>query len=169
MWSSVSQGQLGTMLRCRAAGCTENHAKRYCRVCRTKDSDHRAMNCPTLTAKYTSGRCVGYHQTSPDRGQQITQSGVMQPSASGAAGCGIYFAIRPNETQRKAHNHGCMVTAEISLRRPKHVWRGKVPNVTYESLAAEGYDGVIVHGFRSGVEVVVYKSEQVRVLSVQDM
>mmetsp|Transcript_9028 Transcript_9028/g.25977 ORF Transcript_9028/g.25977 Transcript_9028/m.25977 type:complete len:128 (+) Transcript_9028:112-495(+) len=127
------------------------------------------MNCPVLQALCTSGRCVGYHQTSSAHGQQISQSRVMRPSSSGAAGRGIYFAIRPNETQRKAHNHGCMVTAEIFMSRPKHVYRANSPNVTYESLAAEGYDGVIVHGFMSGVEVVVYRSEQVRVISVQNM
>ncbi|CEM31347.1 unnamed protein product [Vitrella brassicaformis CCMP3155] len=152
-----------------ATGCTEDHSQHYCRVCRTKDSDHRASNCPTLRAICTAGRCIGYHQTSTERGLQIKQSGVMQPSASGAAGCGIYFAIRQNETERKAKQKGCMVTAEITMSKPKTVWRADSSNETYESLSAEGYDGAIVHGYWSGGEIVVYRPEQVRVLSVEDI
>ncbi|CEM33892.1 unnamed protein product [Vitrella brassicaformis CCMP3155] len=135
------------MARCR------NHAKHYCRVCRNGDSDHRAKNCPILRAHLSGGRCIGYHQTSPAFGRQIRQTRVMQPSSSGAAGRGIYFAIRPDETERKARHKGCMVKAEIRMSNPKHVWQALSPNETY----------------KSGVEIVVYNSEQVNVLSVQDM
>ena len=39
------QNNIQLKLKCKAAGCTENHSLHFCKNCNNSDSDHKSANC----------------------------------------------------------------------------------------------------------------------------
>lgn len=41
----------GRKQKCKAPDCTENHAQHFCKMCRSRDANHRSANCPAKKGK----------------------------------------------------------------------------------------------------------------------
>lgn len=100
-----------------------------------------------------------FHQTNPEAAKSIVKSQTMFPGKKGYVGGGIYFALSPQETERKAESKGVMLFADVYVGRmlfligPRNTIDG---NMLYQL----GFDSVWTN-LRSGPEVVVYWQEQV--------
>jgi hypothetical protein len=92
------------MQRCRASGCTFNHAKHDCYLCHNHDSDHISGNCPNRRA------AVLGHGTRVAAASSISLNGL-QPSTIGRLGPGIYFGTI--ETARMVASHRNNGTAVV--------------------------------------------------------
>lgn len=86
----------GARCKARNNGCDENHAKHYCRVCESSDSDHLAMNCPKGTTLYHGTRVTSI---SP-----ISLTGL-KGSSSGRLGPGLYLTTKA-EAFKIAEHYG---------------------------------------------------------------
>ncbi len=80
--------------------------------------------------------------------------------SDGAAGGGIYFAASAAATERKAQKHGVILVADVYLGRSKEVTPGF--NGSFADLLQQGYDSVILHGFSSGIEYVIFNFDQAK-------
>lgn len=101
-----------------------------------------------------------YHQTDREAARLILGSQQMIRGREGAAGGGIYFAQSPQDTQRKAHNHGVVLLCRVRLGRVKHL-PGPQSDVTFRQLLADSYDSTLLDCFSSGPEWIVYNKDQV--------
>ena len=110
-----------------------------------------------------------YHQTDEDSYKKIVAD-RMRPGKDGIAGGGVYFAETPEETAHKAHHKGVMLECKVVLGKVKEICHRpgdtSIP-ITFESLTKGGHDSVKIVGRTSGVEYVVYNSDQV--LSIRRM
>ena len=104
----------------------------------------------------------GYHQTSNDAANSILSSQYMRKGNGGIVGAGIYFATNPDATQRKAHQHGSILQADIKLGKTKIV-KGSDLTLNKDKLNKQGYQSVKVlrKGGFWGNELVAYDSTQV--------
>ena len=107
-----------------------------------------------------------YHQTSREIANKILSSGTMLRGSSGLAGGGIYFACSASDTERKAKQHGVILECTVAVGSIKTVGSSP-PDFTFSGLRSEGYDSVKITGRASGVEYVVYNSDQV--LSIREL
>lgn len=122
---------------------------------------NRRSSSPESSASHaTSNTKRLYHQTSRSAADNIMREQRFARGDSGLAGGGIYFAESPDETEAKAHQHGPVLAADVSLGRIKHIHGGD-SSITYSSLQSEGYDSVCILGRSSGKEYVVYNYGQV--------
>lgn len=84
------------------------------------------------------------------------------------AGGGIYFATTPEDANRKAKNHGALLTCRVNLGNLKTISEDGDTSLTFSKLLNEGYDSVLIRRVR-GVEYVVYNYDQVQILEVEDV
>lgn len=105
-----------------------------------------------------------YHQTSPEAANAIVKSQQFRLGKDGFAGGGIYFALTPEETDRKAHVKGVILTADVRLGRVAKI-HGKEPGITAEYLAKNGIDSIYLVR-PTGSEYVVYYPDQVKNISI---
>ena len=101
-----------------------------------------------------------YHQTDYSGYQGIISSRSMRRGSDGIAGGGIYFAASASETEGKAHSKGVILEVVVAVGHIMTVSSSK-SDVTFSSLQKDGYDSVMITGRPSGVEYVVYNSDQV--------
>ena len=102
---------------------------------------------------------VLYHQTSADSAASIKASHRLLPGMAGMAGGGIYFAVNPHDTYHKAHSFGVILACTVLVGRMKSLPASGDSSMTGPRLWEEGFDAVMLP--RHGVEIVVYRSEQV--------
>jgi hypothetical protein len=105
-----------------------------------------------------------YHQTSPEAAKNIIATQTMLPGKAGYAGAGIYFADNPQSTYWKAAGgKGVILQATVLLGNSKTIFAAD-KDITWQTLQDDKsgpYDSVFLI-LGSGVEHVVYKSDQVR-------
>jgi len=115
------------------------------------DSDH--------AERIKQGRVLTlYHQTSYQTAQAILNSN-MRRGSGGSLGGAIYFAESARATNRKAHQHGCILRAHVAVGRVKHI--STTQQFDLKSLLAEGYDSVRINFFNSGPEWAIYDNLQI--------
>jgi len=108
-----------------------------------------------------------YHQTSEDVSKIIIKSQTFRPGTEGIAGGGMYFAVKPEETQIKTHHYGPILQCKVKLGNnfrlgyngdssflPKDCRDG------FERCLNVGVDSVSLPR-TSGLEYVVYNKDQV--------
>jgi hypothetical protein len=100
-----------------------------------------------------------YHQTGRDAAERIKKSQIMICGSSGLAGGGIYFADSKEETQRKCHDHGVMLAADVDLGKWLIVGNGTPGNARPDPLLC---DSVFIRLLNSGVEYVVYDTSRIK-------
>ena len=113
---------------------------------------------------------TGYHQTSPSSAELILRHGF-QPGSGGIAGGGIYFALNPEDTMKKAHHHGAMLCARVDTGRVK-IMTYFDRNLTLEQLNKEGFDCVFLpsgDGVVSKNEYVVYESHRIKLIERSEL
>ncbi len=86
----------------------------------------------------------------------------MMRGDSGMAGGGIYFATSVSDTNRKAQHHGVIIRAEVKLGNTKAIDKNGDASITFQSLADDGFDSVMIPR-DNGKEYVVYNFDQVRI------
>mgnify|MGYP002634480998 CR=1 FL=1 len=71
---------------CKVSNCDEGHAQHYCRLCKTNDVDHFAMNCPHGVDLWHGTRISSLSPISLNNG--LAASGV------GRLGPAVYFGSK---------------------------------------------------------------------------
>ena len=103
-----------------------------------------------------------YHQTCEEVAQAILREQTMKPGAAGVAGGGIYFATTQDLTGHKARRKGVILQAKVRLGRILELDREGDHQMCLSKLRSRGFDSVSINrGHTSGMEYVVYDSEQV--------
>ena len=103
-----------------------------------------------------------YHQTDVATAKIILQTQQMKPGNGGVAGGGIYFATTPELTAHKAHRHGVILEATVSLGRIHTLEAAGDRSMTLQKLQSLGFDSVcIARPVSRGQEYVVYDPKQV--------
>jgi len=104
-----------------------------------------------------------YHQTSPVIAALILKGGF-KLGTSGWCGGGIYFAISPEDTSKKAispdSHKGFIIAAQVDVGRVLHLSKKCDWSMTDQKLQSEQYDSVTFNP-GDGVEYVVYSSDRV--------
>ena len=108
-----------------------------------------------------------YHQTSEDAAKSIISSQTFRPGTEGVAGGGMYFAVKPEETQVKTHNFGPILQCKVKLGNNKRLPYDGDKNFLptncrdgFERCLNAGVDSVSFPR-NSGLEYVVYNRDQV--------
>ena len=106
-----------------------------------------------------------YHQTSRNVAKKIINSQRMIRGSNGIVGGGIYFAVSPADTDRKAHNNGVTLKCRVRLGKIKKIETSTQSDsdITHTNLLSSGYDSVLVT-YTSGNEHVVYNWDQVHTI-----
>ena len=115
-----------------------------------------------------SGQVVTcYHQTSEDAAKSIISSQTFRPGTEGIAGGGMYFAVKPEETQIKTHNFGPILECKVKLGNNRGLpYDGDKSFLDtkctdgFERCLKVGVDSVSIPR-TSGLEYVVYSRDQV--------
>lgn len=115
------------------------------------DRESRLREGPSMTL---------YHQTNPEAASAILGSQRMNRGSEGLAGGGIYFAESPAATERKAHQHGVILSATVRLGSIKYLDADGDRSTTFHSLQQEGHDSTRI-ARPGGTEYCVYNSDQV--------
>jgi hypothetical protein len=103
-----------------------------------------------------------YHQTDPKAAEMILSTQRMKPGTKGLAGGGIYFATTKELTAHKAHGHGVILQAYVSLGKILTLEADGDRLMTPEKLKGMNFDSVcIARKVSSGHEYVVYDPERV--------
>mmetsp|Transcript_40032 Transcript_40032/g.64943 ORF Transcript_40032/g.64943 Transcript_40032/m.64943 type:complete len:180 (-) Transcript_40032:425-964(-) len=118
----------------------------------------------SFSAFHGAGVLILYHQTSPESAMSILLSGF-RCGSGGTYGAGIYFADNPRATHLKAQDRGAILECRVVLGRAaltnaSSMWK-KGDAVRAHRL---GFDSVVIQGFNSGTEYVVYCPTQVQPL-----
>ena len=118
---------------------------KYCSSCDTKIFSHL------------------FHQTSSSSADAITSSQHFKSGSGGMAGPGIYFATNPYATDRKAHQHGSILQADVYLGKTKTISSNGDKTLNGQKVSQQGYDSVQIprKGGFWGKEYVVYDGNQV--------
>jgi hypothetical protein len=112
------------------------------------------------TLRYGGARL--YHQTDDATAKIILETQQMRPGNGGVAGGGIYFATTPELTAHKAHRHGVILEATVSLGRIHTLEAAGDRSMTLQELQSLGFDSVcIARPVSRGQEYVVYDPKQV--------
>ena len=107
-----------------------------------------------------------YHQTNANAAFNIIDSQRFNRGAVGLVGGGIYFAGSGKMTQGKAHSNGVILKCKVRLGNQKYVdavncrKTATYPQYTFTKLLDEGYDSVAITGMQTGMEYVIYNSDQ---------
>ncbi|KAA6380958.1 MAG: hypothetical protein EZS28_023514 [Streblomastix strix] len=72
--------------------------------------------------------------------QQIIANGF-RPGQGGIAGGGIYFALKKEDTQWKAHKKGVILECQVDVGSCK-IMKQMEPQLTGEELKRQGFDSV---------------------------
>jgi hypothetical protein len=106
---------------------------------------------------------------------KIKESRIMKPGTSGMYGPGIYFAATPEICKRKALRTGFLVTCKVRLGISLGVMTYEssiCPSLNYNTVryqySCNSTTGLVGGGV-SNEEYVVYRSEDAKVISVQDL
>ncbi|KAA6386463.1 MAG: hypothetical protein EZS28_018012 [Streblomastix strix] len=83
---------------------------------------------------------TGYHQTSAQAAQAILATGF-RVGAGGIAGGGIYFALKKEDTNWKAHQKGVILKCQVDVGSCK-IMTQMEPRLTGEDLKKQGFDSV---------------------------
>ena len=118
------------------------------------------LNSQDRQARLERNQRTLYHQTTAPVANYIVHTQRMLPGNDGLAGAGIYFAVTPADTDRKARETGTILSATILLGNVKTVNKNG-SSESLSSLIAEGYDSVCIPRER-GTEYVVYHSDQIQ-------
>lgn len=110
---------------------------------------------------------VLYHQTTTEIAKKILDSQEFRPGTEGLAGGGIYFAVTPEETEHKAHQHGAILRASVQLGNVRELTPSGDPDMTTQKMLKDGYDSVMIPR-PGGTEYVVYFSDQVKDISLYE-
>jgi hypothetical protein len=108
-----------------------------------------------------------YHQTSPEACQAIMNSNF-RLGKPGWCGRGIYFALTPNATRRKAvagsSGHGCMMELTIDVGRIRRYENcGRWGAMNLKKLNRENADSILFEPpEKSGDEVIIFEAWRVR-------
>ena len=103
-----------------------------------------------------------FHQTDETIANIILRTQQMKPGTKGLAGGGIYFATNEELTAHKAHAHGVILKAYVSLGKILTLEADGDPSMTLRKLNGMGYDSVcIARKVSSGQEYVVYEPSRV--------
>merc|ERR1719160_806504 len=103
-----------------------------------------------------------FHQTDKATAEIILRTQAMKPGKQGLAGGGIYFATTKELTSHKAHAHGVILKAYVSLGKILTLESGGDNSMTLGKLQSQGFDSVcIARQVSSGHEYVVYDPERV--------
>jgi len=103
-----------------------------------------------------------FHQTDSATAEIILRTQEMKPGRQGLAGGGIYFATTKELTSHKAHAHGTILKAYVSLGKILTLESGGDNSMTLGKLQSQGFDSVcIARQVSSGHEYVVYDPERV--------
>ena len=145
-----------------------------------------------IQARWKTNIIKGYHQTSPEVAEVIEHTPSNEfwflAGSVGMFGPGIYFARTSHETQRKAHQHGVILEADLLLGNPLNItshserdaFVTKYPHLDvdmlYHALQMNGYDSVVAirdtrlsnelrearigRFMQTGNEYMVYNTEQ---------
>jgi len=108
-----------------------------------------------------------YHQTCREHAEQIKKDYMLKKGRQGMMGAGIYFAETPRETEYKAHYKGVMITCDVQLGNVLEM-KTNDNSITFDHLLGREYDSVKIVR-RTGVEYVVYSSDQVDILDIREM
>jgi len=151
--------------RCKAVRCTQNHLQHTCKLCKTKDADHRSDECKEYTV-------IGYHQTDENSVKAIISSNTMLAGTKGAAGAGIYFAVDGKATDWKAHKRGYLIKANVRVGTTVFVLPHEGDTkMSKEKLASLGlkdgkaYDSIRMDR-RGGTEIVIHDWKNASIISV---
>ena len=110
-----------------------------------------------------------YHQTSPAIAKKIIDEQKMIRGTKGLAGGGIYFADKPELTNKLTHHPGDIIKANVSLGKimvvhideyPKK--RNELESMTYTQLKNKGFNSVCLSRNDRGLEIIVYDWDQVK-------
>lgn len=99
-----------------------------------------------------------YHQTSEENAKKILKSQTMKPGRGGVVGPGIYFAVLPSDTNRKARLNGKLLQADVRLGSVYTTSRSEA--VDQDALRQNGYSSVRWIG-GTGDEFVVFDSSAI--------
>merc|ERR1711959_363079 len=103
-----------------------------------------------------------FHQTDKATADIILRTQEMKPGKQGLAGGGIYFATTKELTSHKAHAHGIILKAYVSLGKILTLEADGDTGMTLQKLKSKGYESVcIARKVSSGQEYVVYDPAQV--------
>lgn len=103
-----------------------------------------------------------FHQTDKATAEIILRTQEMKPGKEGLAGGGIYFATTTELTSHKAHAHGIILKAYVSLGKILTLESGGDKSMTLGKLKSQGFDSVcIARQVSSGHEYVVYDPARV--------
>ena len=117
-------------------------------------------------AAKVQGGTILYHQTDSHTANIIIKTQHMKPGTLGLAGGGIYFATTKELTGHKAHKHGVILEATVSLGRILTLESSGDSSMTLSKLKNLGFDSTCIsRPVHSGHEYVVYDSK--RVLSIR--
>ena len=133
------------------------------REAKAKEDKERERNA-RLRAEKKIGEAATklYHQTDSATARIILTSQRMKPGSSGLAGGGIYFATTKELTGHKAHKHGVILEATVSLGKILTLESNGDPSMTGSKLNDLGFGSAcIARPVHSGHEYVVYDPRQV--------
>merc|ERR1719191_782648 len=103
-----------------------------------------------------------FHQTDKATAEIILRTQEMRPGKQGLAGGGIYFATTRELTSHKAHAHGIILKAYVSLGKILTLESRGDKSMTLGKLQSQGFDSVcIARQVSSGHEYVVYDPARV--------
>ena len=108
-----------------------------------------------------------YHQTSQESAKSILNQGKFRCGSRGIVGGGIYFATSAEDTNRKAHSRGVILTATVKLGNVikfKHstvsILLCLLKDYNLKKLITKGYDSVEVI-LPTGIEYCIYDYSQI--------
>lgn len=128
------------------------------------------MLLPQSNASINGGNIILFHATNLKAGESIMNSRVMKPGKKGRYGAGIYFAESEEICRRKtAQGADYLITALVMMGKCLRVTANKQSTITYEWLKEQGYDSVIGGPYSNSLEYIVYRSQDVIVLSGKDI
>mmetsp|Transcript_9024 Transcript_9024/g.22749 ORF Transcript_9024/g.22749 Transcript_9024/m.22749 type:complete len:440 (-) Transcript_9024:335-1654(-) len=112
------------------------------------------------------GTTTVYHQTSPELGRSIMQTGFNPNygeahASADIAGAATYFATDLRATNWKAWHKGFCIEVKVYLGHPKEEPRHPHSGLSLEFLNSQCYDSVhIDRGYEGGDEYAVYAADQ---------
>ena len=101
-----------------------------------------------------------YHQTDNTSAEIILKQQKMMRGYAGVMGGGIYFALYPEDTNKKTHRKGVILEVEVCCGKMLKTDKFD-KNMNYSKLKKLDYDSIYLTGFKSGPEIVVYNYDQI--------